>query len=298
MLTSQELDVPLDVLSSIKKYKDKVFVIKYGGSIMENKLAKKTFMQDVALIRKLGINIVIVHGGGPEISKCLKKFGIESNFKQGLRVTDKKTMKIVEKVLLEKVNKEILFELSQNGVASEGISGEDDNLITAKKKYVYEEGKAIDIGYVGEVVSINTNILIDIMKDGKIPVVSPIACDEKGNKYNINADYAAAAISAELNSEKLIILTDVEGVYKDINKEKSLVHTISAEKIKEYIQGGIIKGGMIPKMECCIKAIDKGTANVHLIDGRKEHCLISYTSSDKGTKIVSKEEIKKCQRVI
>lgn len=293
-----ENSTELDVVQNLEQFKGKTFLIKYGGSIMNDVNASKAFIEDIILLRKVGINIIIVHGGGPEISKWLNLTGIKSEFRSGLRVTDKNVMDVVEMVLSGHINKEISANLSSQGISAIGLSGRDSNLIKAKKKYLYENGKKIDIGFVGEVTGINKPLLLSILEKGRIPVISPIACDSQGNKYNINADYAASFISAELKCEKLIILTDVEGVYKDINDKSSIIKEITAEEVKQYIEEGIISGGMIPKMECCIEALENGTKNIHLIDGRKKHSLISNIIYDSGTKIYSKGEVIKCQKVI
>lgn len=282
-----ENTISINILPFIAKNKNKTFVIKYGGSIMNNIEAQKAFVQDISVLKSFGINIVLVHGGGPEINRWLKKAGVESKFINGLRVTDSDTMEIVEMVLSGSVNKKLSASLSGQGLNSIGISGRDSNLIKAAKKYLFENGERIDIGFVGEVIGVNQKFLLDLLEKDYIPVISPIGCDDEGNTYNINADYAAAAIAGALSAEKLIIMTDIEGVYKDINDKSSLITTITIEEIKQYIGCGIIKGGMIPKMECCMDAISKGTKNVHLIDGRNEHGLIFDTFGDNGTKIIA-----------
>ncbi|MBV7274449.1 acetylglutamate kinase [Clostridiaceae bacterium UIB06] len=293
-----EETIPLELEQDIEKFKGKTFVIKYGGSIMNNENASRAFIEDVVLLKRLGINIVIIHGGGPEISKWLQMTGIKSEFRNGLRVTDENVMDVAEMVLSGHINKDISANLSSQGVSAIGLSGRDSNLIKAKKKYLYENGRKIDIGFVGDVVSINKSFLLSILEKDRVPVISPIACDSHGNKYNINADYAASFISAELKAEKLIILTDVEGVYKDINDKSSLIKNIEADDVKHYIHEGIIKGGMIPKMECCIEAVENGAKNIHLIDGRKKHSLVLNLAYNSGTKIISKGRVRKCQKVI
>lgn len=287
-----------EILPYLNKYIGKTFVVKYGGSIMENKIAQEAFFNDVAQMNALGINTVIVHGGGPEISKWLKKTGIESKFVNGLRVTDSSTMEIVEMVLSGHVNKKLACSLSRKGINAIGLSGKDCNLIKAKKKYIYEDDRKIDIGYVGEVVSVNKKFLLDLIEKDAVPVISPVGCDSEGNSYNINADFAAAFISGILKAEKLIIMTDIDGVYKNINDPSSLISSITVDEIIDYIQNGIITDGMIPKLECCIDAIEKGTKNVHLIDGRREHALLMDLYSSSGTRIISKGGLLKCQKVI
>ncbi len=297
-MTLEVNTISIDLIPLIHKYRNKTFVIKYGGSIMENIEAQKAFLNDVALLKNLGINIVIVHGGGPEINKWLKKADIESKFINGLRVTDEATMEIVEMVLSGNINKKISSFLSSLGISAIGISGRDSKLITAKKKYVYDNNDKIDIGFVGEAVSVNKEFLLSLINNDKLPVISPIGCDAKGNVYNINADFAAAAISSALKAEKLIIMTDIDGVYKDINDKTSIINSLSLDDIKDYIEAGIIKGGMIPKLTCCSEAILHGTKNVHLIDGRKMHSLILDTFTKSGTQIIKQGGMKKCQKAI
>lgn len=298
-MKKEEKSIELEPLPGLSNFKGKTFVIKYGGSIMKNSCAKQAFFKDVALMREHGINVVIVHGGGPLISAWLKKAGIESRFVNGLRVTDEEVMEIVQMVLCGMVNKNLSLSLSMQGVNAIGISGMDGKLIEAQKKYTYEKNKKIDIGFVGEVTNINERMIISLLKNGQVPVISPVGYDDKGNKYNINADYVASYVSSALNADKLIILTDVEGVYKDINDKNSLIPSLTPEKIEDYIEQGIISGGMIPKMECCMEAVKSGTKKVHLIDGRKEHCLINDIFYNKGTIILGEEEEDiQCQKAI
>lgn len=287
-----------EILPYLKKYKGKTFVVKYGGSIMKNEVAQEAFFNDVSLMRANGINIIIVHGGGPEISKWLNKTGLESKFVNGLRVTDKNTMEIVEMVLSGNVNKKISSCLCRKGINAIGISGKDCNLIRAKKKYAYVNYQKIDIGYVGEVVSINKKLLIDLMEKEDVPVISPIGADNEGNTYNINADFAAAFISGVLKAEKLLIMTDIEGVYMNINDPSSLIPKITVSEIMDLISNGSITNGMIPKLECCVDAIEKGAKNVHLIDGRREHALLNDLCTSCGTSIISGGGLIKCQKII
>ncbi|WP_410170908.1 acetylglutamate kinase [Clostridium felsineum] len=294
----ENLEEPMEeTLSELKKYKGKTFVIKYGGSIMKNKKAEDAFIKDIKYLRKVGINIVIVHGGGPEISKWLDISGIETSFVNGLRVTDEKVIEIVEMVLSGKINKRLSLKFNLNGVNAVGLSGVDNKLIEAEKKYVYKNGEKIDIGYVGNVTNINSEFIEALLKNNQVPVISPIGCDVEGNIYNINADYAAAFVSSALDAEKLIILTDVEGVYKNINDPQSIIHRMNIDDINYYIKEQIIKGGMIPKIECCASAIKNGTKNVHLIDGRNNHCLINDILNYSGT-IISYGSGIKCQKAI
>ncbi len=280
-----------EALPYIKSFKNKVFVIKYGGSIMSNEAAKKAFIEDVVLFKLVGINIVIVHGGGPEISGMLKRLNIQTKFESGLRVTDKDTMEIVEMILSGKVNKDITSKLSAHGIKAVGISGRDSELIKAKKKYVEEGGRKIDIGYVGEVENVKRDIIVDLIDKEYIPVISPVGCDKDGQSYNINADYVAGAVSSVLGAEKLILLTDVNGVYRDIKDPTSFISEIKKGEIDDMISSNIIQGGMIPKMECCRDTIESGTQNIHLINGNIEHSLLLeiFTKEGIGTMVKGDE---------
>lgn len=283
---STDLNKLEELLPIIKEYTNKIFVVKYGGSIMENKEAQKAFLADVSLLKAHGVKIVIVHGGGPAINKWLKRANIESQFINGLRVTDKDTMEIVEMVLSGSVNKNLTADLNNLVVKAIGISGKDCQLIQARKKYSYTNGERIDIGFVGEVTSINKDFLLELINNNFIPVISPVGCDSLGNTYNINADYAAAAVACALEAEKLIIMTDIDGVYKDITDKSSLIKKLTSEEINRYIEEGIITGGMIPKMNCCQYALENGTKAIHLIDGRKEHSFVMDTFTQSGTEII------------
>jgi len=281
-ILDEKVKVLIEALPYIKKFTGKTFVIKFGGSIMKNEEAKKAFIKDIVLMKLIGINLVIVHGGGPEISKNLSALGIESNFINGLRVTDKETMKVVEMVLAGYINKEIVFNINRHGVKAIGISGKDGSFIKAAKKYIYNDDKKIDIGFVGEVDEINVGFLEDLIEKDYIPVIAPTGFDEEGNSYNINADYVASSVSFAIKAEKLILLTDIEGLYKDINDKSTFISQLTIDEAKSLISQKIINGGMIPKLECCISAIESGTNSVHMIDGRKEHCLLLEIFTDKG----------------
>lgn len=283
----EKVKVLIEALPYIKEFSGKTFVIKYGGSIMENAESKKAFFEDVALLKLVGINLVIVHGGGPNISLMLNKLNIPTEFIRGLRVTDEHTMEVVEMVLSGKINKEIAGELCKQGISAIGISGRDSNLIKAKKTHAMDGDEKIDIGCVGEVETINQELLLDLIDKGHLPVISPVGADYAGNIYNINADYVAAAISSALKAEKLILLSDVEGLYKDFNDKGSFISEATSVEIEGYIFNGSISGGMIPKMECCIQALNNGTKDIHLIDGRKPHSLLLeiFTNEGIGTMI-------------
>ncbi|KYH28356.1 MULTISPECIES: acetylglutamate kinase [Clostridium] len=288
----------VETFLEINKFKGKIFVIKYGGSIMDNKEAQHTFIDDLLLLTSIGIKIVIVHGGGPEISKWIKKTGGENRFVKGLRVTDKSTMEIVEMVLSGNINKKLSSNLSRKGLTAIGLSGKDSGLIKAKKKYVYDGKDKVDIGFVGEITGINKELLLNLLDNNVIPVISPIGCDDDGNSYNINADYAASFISGTLKAEKFLIMTDVDGIYMDTKDPSSILPCIDIDEIKEYINSDIVTGGMIPKLECCINALNKGTKSVHLINGNKEHNLLFNITNHIGTQIVTKRSDNLCQKIV
>lgn len=286
----------VEEISQLKKFKNKLFVIKYGGSIMQNPSAQKAFIDDIALLKSIGINIIIVHGGGPEISSMLKKLNIESKFLNGLRITTKEVMEVAEMVLSGIINKRITMDFCKKGMKAVGISGKDARLIRAKKKYVINGEEIIDIGFVGDIVKVNKGFLIDLIEKGYIPIISPIGCDEEGNTYNINADYAASYISACLGAEKLILLTDVDGILINFDDKSSIIKQIKKEDIESLIENKIISGGMIPKVECGIYAIDNGTKNVQILNGEYEHCVIKGALQSIGTSIVKEEYV--CQNAI
>jgi acetylglutamate kinase len=291
----QHYNLTKEDLQQLHILKGKTLVIKYGGSIMDNALAQEEFAEDLLLLTDIGIRIVIVHGGGPEISKWLKKTGIDSRFMNGLRVTDSDTIEIVEMVLSGSVNKKLSSNLSRKGLNTLGISGKDSNLIQAEKKYLHEKDQIVDIGFVGEITAVNYKILLKLIENSIIPVISPIGSDSDGNSYNINADSAAAFISGSLRAEKLLIMTDIDGVYTDIKDPSTLLQSITVDEIKQYTADGIITGGMLPKLECCINALVHGTHSVHLIDGTKGHSLLFELLNAKGTKILLESEENLCQ---
>ncbi len=290
-LEDNKISVLMEALPYIKRFRGKTFVIKYGGSIIKNEEAKKAFIEDVALMKLVGINIVIVHGGGPNISELLNRLDIKTEFINGLRVTDKKTMEVVEMVLSGQINKGITRELCCHGIKALGLSGIDDRLIEAKPKHIYEGDEIIDIGCVGEVVNINKKLLSDLLEKEYLPIISPVGSDINGEVYNINADYVASAISGALKAEKLILLTDIKGIYKDIDNPSSFMSKVTTTELNDLIYGGTIQGGMIPKAECCIEAINDGAGSVHLIDGRSTHSLLLeiFTQTGIGTMIMKGE---------
>lgn len=283
----------VEALPYIQEFYGKTIVIKYGGNAMINEELKQKVMEDVSLLKYVGMRPVIVHGGGPDITQFLKKVGKQSAFVSGLRVTDEETVEIAEMVLDGKVNSDIVNMLNCRGTKAVGLSGKDAGLIKAEKKLatVYDEAgqqENVDIGYVGQVASIDTSILDTLLDNGYIPVIAPIGVGDDGESYNINADYVAAEIAGALKAEKLLLLTDTEGVYKDFEDKDSFISTLTVAEAKDYIKNGIISGGMIPKIEACLKSIESGTNKVHIIDGRQPHSIILelLTSSGIGTQVI------------
>ncbi|HYE83302.1 MAG TPA: acetylglutamate kinase [Clostridia bacterium] len=256
-----------------KQFKGKTVVIKYGGSITKDVRATDALMEDIAALKEVGARIVVVHGGGPDINRMLGRLDMKAEFVKGLRVTEATAIEVVEMVLSGKVNKELTSRLLGKGVAAVGISGRDGRLIEAEKMYAEEDGEKIDIGFVGRVAGINNKIVRDLLDMGYVPVISPVAEDRDGNVYNINADYVAAAIGISLDADSLVYLSDVDGLFGDINDRKSLIGSITAAEIERLIGLGAISGGMIPKMKCCTEAIEKGVKSVCLIGGQRVHAL-------------------------
>jgi len=289
---NERAKILVEALPYIQEFHGKTIVIKYGGNAMINDELKQFVMEDVALMKYVGIKVVIVHGGGPEITGFLKKIGKESLFVSGLRVTDEETVEIAEMVLDGKINSEIVTLLNRKGLRAVGLSGKDANLICAEKKLatIYEQGEKtkVDIGYVGKSKQINIQIVTDLINAGYVPVIAPIGVGEDGKSYNINADYVAADISGALNAEKLLLLTDTEGVYKNFEDKSSFISTLRAEEAKKLIKEGIISGGMVPKVESCLRAIEKGANKAYIIDGRQPHSIILelFTDSGIGTEVV------------
>ncbi len=282
----EKANVLIEALPYIRAFNGNTVVIKYGGSAMLDPEINKTIVQDIVLLKLVGLKPVVVHGGGPEINNMLKRLDIQSEFINGLRVTTQETMEVVEMVLAGKVNKQIVEMISGQGGLAVGLTGKDGKILRAKK--IVKDN--IDLGFVGEIEKVNTSLIHTLIDNGFIPVISPIGSDDEGNTYNINADYAAVAIAAALKAEKLVFLTDVDGVLKDKNDSSTLISYLSDEEAKAYIESGVIAGGMIPKVECCMEAIDKGVSMVHILDGRLGHALVLeiYTHSGIGTMMYKK----------
>lgn len=285
----KKANILVEALPYIRELNKKTIVIKYGGNAMVNDDLKKSVMEDITLLKFIGLNPIVVHGGGPDISAALKTYHIESQFINGLRVTDQQTMNIAQMVLVGKTNKEIVSMLNHEGGKAIGLCGLDGNLLRCKKLYTEVDGKPADIGFVGDVVEVNTHVLDLLTNDEYIPVVAPVGVDEQGNSYNINADSVASAIAKALKAEKLMYLTDVEGV-KDQNG--NIIFQMSPKQADDYIQSGVISGGMIPKVKSCSDAIDHGVAKVHIIDGRIQHALLLeiFTLTGIGTMITNREK--------
>lgn len=277
----EKAKVLVEALPYIKQFNGKIVVIKYGGSAMVDERIKEQVIEDIVLMKLVGFKPVIVHGGGKEISKTLSALQIESEFYNGLRVTSQETVEVVEMVLSGKVNKDIVQLIQNHDLNAVGISGKDARTLKVTKKEVH--GK--DIGFVGDISEVNTGLIMSLIENDFIPVIAPVGTDCNGQTYNINADYAASAIAGALDAEKLIFLTDVEGVLKDVDDSKSLISKIDVAEVDEYIKEDIISGGMIPKVMCCVEGIEQGVKNVHILDGRVEHSLLLeiFTKSGVGT---------------
>jgi acetylglutamate kinase len=287
----EKANILIEALPYIRNFYGKTFVIKYGGAAQIEEDLKDSFAQDIVLLNFIGIKPVIVHGGGPKISETMKKMGKEPSFIHGQRVTDKETMDIVEMVLGGLINKEIVALINNHGGRAIGLSGKDGGLIKAKKKVIKKAAETggeeiIDIGLVGEVESVDPAILNSVEKDGFIPVISPIGVGNKGEAFNINADYVASAIASAVKAEKLILLTDVSGI-KDMNG--NIISTVTRKDIKKLIDDGTISGGMLPKVQACTRAIDNDVKKTHIVDGRVSHCLLLeiFTKEGIGTEIVA-----------
>ena len=282
-------NVLIEALPYIQRFNRKIIVIKYGGSAMVDEELKRNVIQDVVLLKLVGFKPIIVHGGGKEISRWVGKVGMEPKFVNGLRVTDADTMEVAEMVL-NKVNKELVTMIQSLGVSAVGISGKDGGLLNVEKKL----SKGEDIGFVGNIKNVNPKVLYDLLENDFLPVVCPVGMDDDFNTYNINADDAACAIAEALNAEKLAFLTDIEGVYLDPNDPSTLLSKLFVKEAKELIDNGNVGGGMIPKLQNCIDAIEEGVSRVHILDGRIPHCLLLeiFTNKGIGTAILRKDEIK------
>ena len=271
----ERAEVLTQALPYIKKYSGKIVVIKYGGNAMINEELKQQVMEDIALLWLIGVKVVLIHGGGPEISETMKKFGKKSEFVNGLRVTDKETVDIVQMVLAGKVNKILVNLLQMKGGHAVGLSGIDGGILEAAMK---DEA----LGYVGEITKIRTQPILDLLEHNYIPVISTVASDRQGNTYNINGDTAAAWIAGALNAKRLIMMTDIDGILRDKDDPSTLIHQLTVSQAKGLYDEGIISGGMIPKVDCCIEAIEKGVQTVVINDGRVPHSILMELLTDEG----------------
>ena len=278
----ERAEVLIEALPYIKEFYGKTVVIKYGGNAMTDDAIKDSVLEDILLMKYVGMNPVIVHGGGPEINKLLGRVGKTFEFNLGNRVTDSETMEIVEMVLAGKINKDIVTRINKLGGKAVGLSGTDSNLIVAEKKYLEKDGEKIDIGFVGQVKKINPKMIKILENEGFIPVISPIGVDKAGNTYNINADYVAGEIAGALEAHKFLLMTDVAGILKDIKDASSLISEISYKEVQGLIDDGTVSGGMLPKVDACMTAIKAGADRVHIIDGRVKHAILLELFTDSG----------------
>lgn len=282
---AQRAEVLTQALPYIRKYNNKIVVIKYGGNAMINDQLKEQVMEDIVLLSLIGVKVVLVHGGGPEITDTLKRIGKESIFVDGLRVTDRETAEIVQMVLAGKINKSLVNLLELKGGRAMGISGLDDRMIECT---VRDER----LGFVGRITSVNVTPVMDLLEKGYIPVVSTVGCDQQGNVYNINADTAAAYIAGAMQAERLISMTDIAGILRDQKDPASLIPRLNIEEARTLFETGVISGGMIPKVECCIDAIRRGVRRVIIMDGRVPHAILIETLTDEGagTMVVGEQD--------
>ncbi|MFA5570039.1 MAG: acetylglutamate kinase [Sphaerochaetaceae bacterium] len=276
--------VLIEALPYIRRFAGSIVVVKYGGSAMVDDDIKETTIQDIAMMKRIGMKPIVVHGGGNSITSLLTRLGKESTFIDGLRVTDAETAHIAEMVLSGSISKDLVQSLQAQGINAVGVNGKDGDTLVAKKK---KEGD-LDLGFVGEIAKVNTHLLDSLMESDFVPVVSPIGTDQKGNTYNINADYAASALAGALQAQKLVFLTDVEGILKDKDDPTTILSKLNLAEAQHYIDTGIIAGGMIPKTLCCMDGIKKGVESVHILDGRIPHALLLeiFTNEGIGTMMV------------
>ena len=273
----KKAEVLIEALPYIQRFNRKIIVVKYGGSAMVDEELKQHVIQDVTLLKLVGFKPIIVHGGGKEISRWVEKAGMEPEFVNGLRKTDEATMEIAEMVL-NKVNKSLVKLVQELGVNAVGISGKDGGMLKVEKKY----SNGQDIGYVGEITQVNPQILYDLLEKDFLPIVCPVGIDDDYNTYNINADDAAYSIAKAVHAEKLAFLSDIEGVYRDYEDKSSLITALTVDQANELIESGAISGGMIPKLQNCVGAIENGVSRVHILDGRIPHCLLLEIFTKKG----------------
>ncbi len=281
-------EVLIEAIPYIRTFAGSIVVVKYGGSAMVDEQLKKSVIQDIAMLKYIGLKPVVIHGGGKEITSLLDRLGKKSQFLDGLRVTDAETAQVAEMVLSGSIGKSLVSELEQVGISAVGISGKDGRTLLCSKKL---DDKGRDLGFVGNVDTVDTSLLETLLSNNFVPVVSPVGVDAEGNTYNINADYAASAIAGSLAAQKLVFLTDVEGILKDKDDSSSIIRALSTREAEAYIQDGTINGGMIPKVQCCLDGLEKGVRSVHVLDGRVPHAILLeiFTTRGIGT-MVTKEE--------
>lgn len=285
----KDVKILSQALTYIMEFHGKIVVIKYGGNAMKDEETKEKVIRDIALLKYVGMFPVVVHGGGPAINDMLYRLNKKSEFKMGNRVTDRETVEIVEMVLGGKVNKEIVSLLNKNNTNAVGITGKDSNMIMAEKKYIDIDGEKIDIGYVGQIKKIDTGIIKKLLEAGVIPVIAPLGTDKNGNTYNINADYVAGEVAGALKAAKLILMTDIDGLYRDIEDKNSLIKEVDIREVDQLIQDKSVWGGMIPKIESCVSALKNGVEKVHILNGEEEHSILMelFTKEGIGTMIVN-----------
>ena len=277
-------EILTEALPYIKKFSGITVVIKYGGAALVNEEIKSTIIKDIALMKFVGFKPVVVHGGGKDINKALERVGIEPQFKDGLRVTDEETMEVVQEVLVGKVNKSLVTELCLQGINAVGVCGKDSGFMKVKKA----TPNGLDLGLVGEITQVNVSLINDVLEKGYIPVISTVAAGKDGTVYNINADTAAARIAAEMKSENLILMTDIKGLLEDKDDDSTLIHTVGVSEVPYLKKQGIISGGMIPKIDCCVEAVRRGVKKANIIDGRIPHSILIelLTNEGAGTMII------------
>ncbi|MEO3783595.1 acetylglutamate kinase [Actinocorallia sp. B10E7] len=272
--------VLIEALPWLERFHDKIVVVKYGGNAMTEDSLRESFASDIVFLRLAGLRPVVVHGGGPQINAALEKFGIESHFTAGLRVTTPEAMDVVRMVLTGQVNREVVGLINSHGPYAVGMSGEDAHLFTAQKLYAVVDGEQVDIGQVGEIVKVDAGAVHSLISDGRIPVISSVARGENGEVFNVNADTAAAALASELGAAKLIVLTDVEGLYADWPNSDEVIRELTAAELEELMPG--LSSGMVPKMGACLHAVSNGVPQAHVLDGRVPHSLLLEVFTDEG----------------
>lgn len=291
----RKAEILVEALPYIKKFHGKIVVVKYGGNAMVNEALKQNVFQDIVLMKLVGMNPIVVHGGGPDISNMLKRLSINTHFVDGLRYTSKEVMEVAEMVLVGKVNNEVVAGINSHGGTALGMCGKDGNMIVAEKYMPVKTNKegikeSLDLGYVGKIKSINKQVILDLVQGDYIPVIAPVAIGEDGESYNINADFMASEIAGAIEADKLVLLTDTEGIYKQgmLGLDKKVFKRLHIDQLGKLIKDRIISGGMIPKVQCCADALEKGVKQVHILDGRISHSILLevFTNEGVGTMLI------------